>query len=392
MAALVTPTGTAPAQNVGGGRPPVAKTEAVRHELPAQLRADRIGAKPSHKKKRKQKSTLSKVVDWCLIIVAVGSLCVAGFFYFKNFQEESAYSGLSDLAHLSGNGLSGNGAEGPVGAAAAGGEAPAENGGINWDELRAINDRTAAWETIENTPIDYAVVQAWESEPDYFLHHDFWWNPSWVGVPFIDYRTHANARYVLTYAHHLGDTDMMYTPLYKCYNQWRLDEIGNMSWSTPEEGTKVLTPMFSLIMDQYSQEPQTFSWKFENMPDGAADGASGFSKEHLSQLVGLCDQSLTDSVTADVASSITKALDKAKTVLMVEKPSQKELDKAYINLYKPMEEANFHRWLMNWGNMATAQRAGWQDIAKKATKVVACVTCARSFTGLPDRTITVFAM
>lgn len=338
----------------------------------------------SKKRKKKQKKppkhpVLNKVINWVLLIVAIGSMGVAGFFFISNAREAEAYNDLSDLAHLSGNGLMGDGEQQPV-----------DNSGINWDELRAVNDHTAAWMNIANTPIDYAVVQAWPEEPDYWLHHDFWWNPGWVGVPFIDARTHANAQYVLTYAHHLGDTDMMFTPLYKCYEQWRLDEIGDMTWSTPEQGSITLKPLFSKIVNMEDQPTQTFDWRPEGVP--ADEDIKNITRDQMDALMIQARAIDTAQLSEAKAEKLDKAINSALDVSLDKKSSQALMDKSYKNLVDAMTDVNFNVWLLNLGADATAQKEGWQEIAKNASRVITCVTCARSYTGLPDRTIVVFAV
>lgn len=188
-------------------------------------------------------------------------------------------------------------------------------GGIDWNKLLATNDHTVAWMRIYNTGIDYPVVHAWEQDPDYWLHHDFWWNDHETGVPFLDYRSDSNGRNAIVYAHHLGDSGQMFSSIYGAYSQSWFDQMGDLVWSTPQRGSTIMRPLFSKIIDMGDAELQTFNF------------------------AGISD---------------------------------------------------FRSWLKEFGSDATAHAANWEKMASRSTRVVICCTCARSWTGLPDRTILVY--
>lgn len=93
-------------------------------------------------------------------------------------------------------------------------DAPAEPAPPSFDELLAVNEDVCAWLTIDNTKIDYPVLQG-ETNLDY-INTDVYGNFALAGSIFLDSRndrTFAD-RYSLLYGHHMeggrmfGDLDL----------------------------------------------------------------------------------------------------------------------------------------------------------------------------------------
>ena len=57
---------------------------------------------------------------------------------------------------------------------------------INFNELEKINPDVVAWITIDNTSLDYAVLQSYDN--NYYLRRSIYGGYSWFGWPFMDYR------------------------------------------------------------------------------------------------------------------------------------------------------------------------------------------------------------
>lgn len=287
-------------------------SSGARASAPAPGGASPHGAKPERRHRRHH---LGAAVNWVLAAVVIGCLSVASGWWLSDLIAEAAYASLAESAYgaaLSDASVKGDGGE--ASASGAAGEA-AQGGAIDFDSLLATNDHTVAWMKVAGTPIDYAVVKAWASNPEYWLHHDFWWNASWKGVPFIDWRADADGDAILVYAHHLGDTGMMFSSIYGAWQQDWFDDIGNMEWTTPGKGKTVLQPLFAQVVDQRDQRPQTFDFE---------------------------------------------------------------------------DREAFRKWLVGFGETASATAPDWREKASHATRAICCVTCARSYTGLPDRTVLVF--
>jgi sortase B len=57
---------------------------------------------------------------------------------------------------------------------------------VDWEYWQGVNPDVIAWVTVPGTRIDYAVVQAPDDDPTYYLYHDIYrdWNP--YGCPYVD--------------------------------------------------------------------------------------------------------------------------------------------------------------------------------------------------------------
>lgn len=83
-----------------------------------------------------------------------------------------------------------------------------EEGGASFDELLAINPDVCAWVTIDNTEIDYPVVQG-ETNLSY-INTDVYGNFALAGSIFLDSRNDPNFSdpYSLLYGHHMENSGM----------------------------------------------------------------------------------------------------------------------------------------------------------------------------------------
>lgn len=128
---------------------------------------------------------------------------------------------------------------------------------IDWNQLRSQNSSVAAWVRVENTSIDYPVVSS--DDLSYYLKHDFWGKQSYVGCPFIDPRTNADATHVLIYAHHFTFGGM-FSDLANRFNQDEFDKLGKLVYVTPEHNTSHLVPLCALRQDKSYGAIQQFSF------------------------------------------------------------------------------------------------------------------------------------
>lgn len=117
----------------------------------------------------------------------------------------------------------------------------------------------AAWVSVDGTGIDLPVAQAEEASPHFYLDHDLWGAESSAGCPFIDERTHADARHALVFGHRLGVAGGMFSPLATCHEQEEFDSLGTLSWWT-KRGLSTFEPLCALSVDESSQQAQRFSF------------------------------------------------------------------------------------------------------------------------------------
>jgi len=81
---------------------------------------------------------------------------------------------------------------------------------LGYDRLRQQNRDFVGWVCIEETGIDYPVMQTRTGE-DFYLDHNFEREPSAYGVPFVDGSCElekGNCRNVVVYGHHMKDQSM----------------------------------------------------------------------------------------------------------------------------------------------------------------------------------------
>ncbi|MDY4711902.1 MAG: class B sortase [Ruminococcus bromii] len=84
--------------------------------------------------------------------------------------------------------------------------------GINWDELKSINDEIVGWIQINDTQIDYPVL--WHKEDDrnyqYYLSHNYKGGYDSFGSIFLDYRCTegTDSKNTVIHGHHMNDGSM----------------------------------------------------------------------------------------------------------------------------------------------------------------------------------------
>ena len=57
---------------------------------------------------------------------------------------------------------------------------------VDWEAWRAINPDVIGWISIPGTPVDYPIVQAPAADPTYYLKHDVYRKPNYMGCPYLD--------------------------------------------------------------------------------------------------------------------------------------------------------------------------------------------------------------
>ena len=89
-----------------------------------------------------------------------------------------------------------------------------------FDELKAINNDTIGWITVNNTNINYPVVQS--KDNDYYLKRDYYKNKNRHGWVFMDYRNKADnlGRNTIIYGHNLANQKMFGTLRYALNSSW----------------------------------------------------------------------------------------------------------------------------------------------------------------------------
>lgn len=131
----------------------------------------------------------------------------------------------------------------------------------SWSTLTAANPDCAGWLEVKNTSISYPLIQASKDDPDRWLKHDFWGSWSSIGCPYIDSRCNLGSKHVLAFGHHVGSTDLMFSPLAKAYQQDVFSSLGEAVVRTSAGPTLRFEPLLALRVDQSFAAIQTFDWE-----------------------------------------------------------------------------------------------------------------------------------
>ncbi len=123
------------------------------------------------------------------------------------------------------------------------GQAALEDIDVDWDALREINPDIVGWIYVENSEIDYPIVQG--DDNDYYLHYSFDGSSSSSGAIFLDSDNSSDMtdENNLIYGHHMMDGSM-FAHLVKYKDQEYLDENHRIIIVTPTRGY-VLSPAFT---------------------------------------------------------------------------------------------------------------------------------------------------
>lgn len=105
--------------------------------------------------------------------------------------------------------------------------------------LQEINKDTIGWLTVNNTRIDYPVVQA--KDNDYYLRRDYYQNKNRHGWIFMDYRNNPDElnENTIIYGHNLANQTMFGTLRYALNSYWYKKSANQIiTFNTPKENMK----------------------------------------------------------------------------------------------------------------------------------------------------------
>lgn len=105
--------------------------------------------------------------------------------------------------------------------------------------LQEINKDTVGWLTVNNTRIDYPVVQA--KDNDYYLRRDYYQNKNRYGWIFMDYRNNPDElnENTIIYGHNLANQTMFGTLRYALNSYWYKKSANQIiTFNTPNENMK----------------------------------------------------------------------------------------------------------------------------------------------------------
>lgn len=131
----------------------------------------------------------------------------------------------------------------------------------SFDKLLAINDETKAWLKLNNTSINYPIVQSGDN--DFYLNHDYYKNDNSNGWIFIDYRNNIDNldQNTIIYGHNTKGTTMFATLRYVLDESWYNNpENLDIVFNTPSRQIKA--KIFSIYV-----VPNTNDYLYINFSD-----------------------------------------------------------------------------------------------------------------------------
>lgn len=150
--------------------------------------------------KKKSKKTLWTVIACACLVIFVGCLSYAGWYYWSRIQTEKEYEALREqmeaeeaakkkaqeeaegptLEEVTSAEFTGS-TDGPEPVLPEGVLSDAESNPVDFDLLEEINPELYAWIRIPNTKIDYPIAQHEGEEQNFYLYHDMYQNPQFAG-------------------------------------------------------------------------------------------------------------------------------------------------------------------------------------------------------------------
>lgn len=138
------------------------------------------------KKEKKKGDVLYKLLMAILIIIILFSLYKISTILYEYYQGNSQYKEIQEIAK--------------------------EEEGINFEELLKINEDVKGWIYLEDTVIDYPIMQT--TNNDYYLYHMFNGEVNGAGSIFVDYRNESPFEDYVTVLHgHRMKDGSMFKPL-----------------------------------------------------------------------------------------------------------------------------------------------------------------------------------
>jgi sortase B len=107
---------------------------------------------------------------------------------------------------------------------------------VDWYYWQSVNPAIIGWITVPGTNIDYAVVQAPNDNPTYYLDHDIYggWNP--YGCPYVDASCESTTGLsIVVFGHNMGYEKSMFSDFASYFDAAFAKEHPQILFQTPTE-------------------------------------------------------------------------------------------------------------------------------------------------------------
>lgn len=139
---------------------------------------------------------------------------------------------------------------------------------VDWDFWLSVNPDIVAWVTVPGTDIDYPVVQAKASNPDYWNYHDVYGNYSLFGCPFLHADNELTGGVTESYnavfqGHNIqGLNSQMFSAFANFADEAYASEHGNVLVQTPD--TKLKLRVFAVEVIPNAGYANVLSTEFDS--------------------------------------------------------------------------------------------------------------------------------
>lgn len=136
---------------------------------------------------------MKKIAYIVIVILLISIMLISSYILYKNYKEEykqeEIFKELNNVAVEENNKTE-------------------NNIDINVDNLYKINKDIMGWLKIENTNINYPVMQT-KDRPNFYLDKNFYKQYSFMGTPYIDENCNIeNSNNIIIYGHHIKENKM----------------------------------------------------------------------------------------------------------------------------------------------------------------------------------------
>lgn len=139
---------------------------------------------------------MKKIIKISVVILLIGIMLISSYFIYKNMQEDKKQEEIfEELENI-------------VTTNETNEEKEQQEDNVNLNKLYKINNDIVGWLKIENTNINYPVMQT-KDRPDYYLRKNFYKEYSVFGTPYIDENCDIeNGNNLIIYGHHINGNKM----------------------------------------------------------------------------------------------------------------------------------------------------------------------------------------
>lgn len=139
---------------------------------------------------------MKKIIKISVVILLIGIMLISSYFIYKNMQEDKKQEEIfEELENIVTTNETNEKKE-------------QQEDNVNLNKLYKINNDIVGWLKIENTNINYPVMQT-KDRPDYYLRKNFYKEYSVFGTPYIDENCDIeNGNNLIIYGHHINGNKM----------------------------------------------------------------------------------------------------------------------------------------------------------------------------------------